>query len=89
VLELLDDPIRLEGIRTHQHRQPRRSLNSGLDLTPQGIAPLELPRIDPHLLPQLRQLRQRLPQLPHKAVIGRAVGQKEMGQEPVIRMASG
>ncbi len=65
--ELLPHPAQLRRSGAHQHRQTRRGLDRRLDLPPQRITPPELPRIDPHLLVQIRQ---RLPQLSHKAVIG-------------------
>ena len=75
VLQLLGHPIRFERSRAHQHRQPRRRFDRGLDRTPERITPLELARIDPHRLPQVRQC---LPQLPHEAVVGAAVGEEQM-----------
>ena len=53
----------------------RRSLDRFRDFTPKRITALELPRIDPHRLPQIRQC---LPQLPHEAIIGAAVGEEEL-----------
>jgi hypothetical protein len=60
-------PIRLQRCGAHQHRETHSGLDRRLDLTPQRITALELPRIDPHLL---LQILQGLPQLPHKAVVG-------------------
>ena len=86
MLQLVYHPIRLEGCGTHQHHQPRGGLDRGSHLAPKRIAPLQLAGIDPNLKPEIRQ---GFPQLPHKAIIGRAVGEKEVGQQPVIRLGSG
>ncbi len=74
--QLLAHPLRFQRSRAHQHRQTSRSLNRRLDLTLQRITAAQLPRINPHLLPQVRQC---LPQLPHEAIVGAAVGEEELG----------
>ena len=84
VLELLDHPIGLQGRGAHQHRQPTGGLDRRRDLTPQGIATLELARIDPQLHPQIRQRR---PQLQHDVVVLAAMGEEQVGQRGGAVMA--
>jgi hypothetical protein len=76
----------LQGVGAHQHDQADGGLDRGSHLAPKRIAPLQLAGIDPNLKPEIRQ---GFPQLPHKTVIGRAVGEKEVVQQPVIRLGSG
>ena len=81
VLHLLPHPARLQRLRAHQHGQARRSLNRCRDVTPERITTLELARIDPHRLTHVRQF---LPQLPHEAIVGAAVGKKEAGHRRIV-----
>ena len=86
VLQLPGHPIRFKSLGAHQHRQTSRSLNRRLDLTFQRIATAQLPRINPHLLPQISQCR---PQLPHEAIVGAAVGEEEVGHRRGVARCAG
>src|SRR6185436_14126993 len=73
--QLLADPLRLQPIRTDHDSVCRRVLNRLLYLLPERITTAKFTRVDPHVLTEIAE---RLLEIAHKAVVSRAVRNKEL-----------